>query len=277
MTRAVAKVVLDALARRHAVDAKVMIVVAHPDDETIGMGAQLCRFRDALLMQVTDGAPRNGFDAAAHGFHTIADYASARRLELCAALDAGEAHCVLTEILGIADQEACLNLVSLTARIAEQLRADRPAVIFVQPYEGGHPDHDAASFATRAACRLIEAETGSAPTIIEMTGYHAQEAGLEKGEFLPSYSPVTALILSPAERRRKCRMIHCFTSQRDLLTGFGTEVERFREAPYYDFSQPPHPGKLYYERLGWDITGALWRAEAQSALERLGLGAARWA
>ena len=37
-----------------------MIVVAHPDDETIGMGAQLCRFRDALLVQVTDGAPRDG-------------------------------------------------------------------------------------------------------------------------------------------------------------------------------------------------------------------------
>jgi LmbE family N-acetylglucosaminyl deacetylase len=277
MSGGAAKTVLDGLARRHAVDAKVMIIVAHPDDETIGIGAQLCQFRDALLMQVTDGAPRNGSDAAAHGFRTTADYASARSLELRAALEAGEAHGVQPEILGIPDQEVCLNLVSLTVRIAAQVRADRPEVIFVQPYEGGHPDHDAASFATRVACRLIEAETGSAPALIEMTGYHRLGAELETGEFLPSHNPVTALTLSAAEQRRKCRMIDCFVSQRDLLTGFGTGVERFREAPDYDFTQPPHPGELHYERLGWDITGALWRREAQSALERLGLGAARWA
>jgi N-acetylglucosamine malate deacetylase 2 len=277
MSGRAAKTVFDALARQHAVDAKVMIVVAHPDDETIGMGAQLCRFRDALLMQVTDGAPQNGIDAAAHGFRSTADYAAARGRELRAALEEGDAHGVRTNIVGIPDQEACFKLFSLTARVAEQLRADRPEVIFVQPYEGGHPDHDAASFATRAACRLIESETGSAPAIIEMTGYHAKGAGLETGEFLPSDNPVTALTLSPEERRRKRRMIDCFVSQRELLAAFGIEVERFREAPDYDFAQPPHPGELHYERLGWGITGALWRREARSALERLRLGAVRWA
>jgi LmbE family N-acetylglucosaminyl deacetylase len=200
----------------------------------------------------------------------------ARSLELHAALEEAEARGVRTEMVGIPDQEACFNLVSLTARVVEQLRADRPEVIFAQPYEGGHPDHDAVSFATRAACRLIEAETGWAPAIIEMTGYHAGGMGLETEEFLPSDVPVTALTLSSAERRRKCRMIDCFVSQRDLLTGFGIEVERFREAPDYDFARPPHPGELYYERLGWGITGALWRREAQSALETLGLATLRW-
>jgi LmbE family N-acetylglucosaminyl deacetylase len=68
-----------------------MIVVAHPDDETIGMGAQLCCFKDALLLQVTDGAPRDGRDAAAHGFANIAEYAFARRVELLTALRAGGA------------------------------------------------------------------------------------------------------------------------------------------------------------------------------------------
>jgi LmbE family N-acetylglucosaminyl deacetylase len=272
-----AKTVLQALARRQEIDAKVIIIVAHPDDETIGMGAQLCRLRDALLMQVTDGAPRDGIDAAARGFLTTADYASSRRLELWAALEAGKAHGVETDIVGIPDQEACFNLVFLTTHIAERLRADRPEAVFVQPYEGGHPDHDAASFATRAACRLIESEPGSVPAIFEMTGYHAQGAGLETGEFLPSGNPVTALLLSSEDRRRKGQMIDCFVSQRDLLTGFGTEVERFREAPDYDFAQPPHPGPLNYERLGWNITGALWRREAKSALDRLGFAAARWA
>jgi hypothetical protein len=69
---AAAAAILEALVERKTIESKVMIVVAHPDDETIGTGTQLCRFRNALLVQVTDGAPRDGRDAHAHGFATIA-------------------------------------------------------------------------------------------------------------------------------------------------------------------------------------------------------------
>ena len=73
------------------VDAPVAVVVAHPDDETIGLGAQLGRFDDALLVHVTDGTPRDGEDARNYGFAGVADYAAARAAELCAALRAGDA------------------------------------------------------------------------------------------------------------------------------------------------------------------------------------------
>src|SRR5947208_1422367 len=83
-----ADAILEILAGSRILEPRVMIVVAHPDDETIGMGAQLCRFHDALLIHVTDGAPRDGRDAAAHGFRNIGDYALARRAELRDALEA---------------------------------------------------------------------------------------------------------------------------------------------------------------------------------------------
>ena len=70
-------------------------------------------------------------------------------------------------------------------------------------------------------------------------------------------------------------MLDCFVSQRDLLAAFGTKVERFREAPDYDFTKPPHLGELHYERLGWGITGEIWRQHAAAALDALGLRASR--
>lgn len=56
-----------------------LLVAAHPDDEVIGNGAQLPRFRAITLLHVTDGAPRNGCDAVMHGFVDTASYAAARR------------------------------------------------------------------------------------------------------------------------------------------------------------------------------------------------------
>ncbi|MGB9648682.1 MAG: PIG-L family deacetylase [Stellaceae bacterium] len=269
--------ILALLVEHRAVEARVTIVVAHPDDETIGMGAQLCRFKDALLLQVTDGAPRDGCDAAAHGFVNMAEYAFARRVELRAALEAGDSDGLRTEMVGIPDQEAYLNLVMLTENLQHRLLQQAPDAVFVQPYEGGHPDHDAVAFAAQTAARLIAAEGRSPPAIIEKTAYHADGPGLATGNFLPADRPATILELSAADRLRKRRMIGCFTSQHDLLRGFDTEVERFREAPKYDFARPPHPGELHYERLGWSVTGELWRRHAREALEALGHSSPRWA
>jgi LmbE family N-acetylglucosaminyl deacetylase len=180
MTVTQAASIIGALAERRTFNAGAMIVIAHPDDETIGMGAQLSRFEDALLVLVTDGAPRDGRDAAAHGFATVAEYASARREELAAAFRAGEARGIKTDIIGIPDRETHLNLSALIIELFARLQSECPEVVFVQPYEGGHPDHDAASFAVNVACRLSKGQGRLLPAIIEMTAYHAQGDGLER-------------------------------------------------------------------------------------------------
>jgi N-acetylglucosamine malate deacetylase 2 len=267
--------ILDALPRRGTISSKIGIIAAHPDDETIAMGAQLSRFSNAVLLHTTDGAPRDGHDSWVHGFGTTVDYAAARRNELAAALMAGEADRIRCETLGMADQASWLAMAELARSIAVWLKKERPAAVFVQPYEGGHPDHDAVAFAVYAGCRLNEMNEDWVPAVIEMASYYAAGNSRATASFLPGPGVVVRLNLSAAERRRKRLMLDCFVTQRETLVGFETETEQFRFAPTYDFTQPPHAGKLYYERYDWGISGAMWRSHAAAALAELRLGQRR--
>ena len=246
-----------------------MIVAAHPDDETIGIGAQLCRFEDLLIVHATDGAPRDMRDAARYGFTRRQDYAAARRNELANALAAGGTANARTVVFDIPDQEACRDLTGLARRVRELIASEAPHVIVTHAYEGGHPDHDACAFAVHAACRVSPRK--NAPTIIEMALYHRRRSELLSGDFLPAERPVTVLPLNEEDLSRKQRMIDAFATQRWLLASFPLDCERLRFAPEYDFRQPPHAGVLHYETLGWEIIGARWRDHAATALGQLGL------
>ena len=251
---------------------RTLIIVAHPDDEVIGAGARLPLIRDVTIAHVTDGAPRDMRDARAHGFTEREAYAAARREELRAAVALAGIAPERLEPLNVVDQEASLALISLARQIALMVRALRPAFILTHPYEGGHPDHDATAFAVHAARGLLAREGHDAPPVIEMPFYHAGATGMTIGEFLPAAGhPIATILLSPPERDLKCRMRDCFVTQRRILEPFPMDPERFRWAPRYRFTAPPHAGALLYERFHWGMTGARWRALAREALDALGL------
>ena len=87
------------------------------------------------------------------------------------------------------------------------------------------------------------------------------------GEFLPRNGiEETTVVLNEEEQRRKQRMFDRFVSQREMLRHFGVTQERFRIAPSYDFTAPPHEGQLFYERFDWGMTGPRWRDLAREAL-----------
>lgn len=236
---------------------RLLVVVAHPDDEVVGAGILLARLPDVWILHATDGAPRDSRFMADGFSGTREEYAEARRRELEAALAlAGIGPDRLLD-LGVADQEAVFEIPRLVAGIARICREVQPGMILTLAYEGGHPDHDAVALAVRQAAQGIET--------VEMPLYHA-EPGTERmvvQEFLPGPAEIR-LTLTEGERRLKQRMIEAFATQQETLRAFLPPCdERFRPAPAHDFSRPPHAGRLQYEVWGFPLTGRRWREVAR--------------
>jgi N-acetylglucosamine malate deacetylase 2 len=246
---------------------RALFVVAHPDDEVIGAGGSLLsHFECCKIVHLTDGAPADMFDARRAGFSGRHDYAHARREEAAEALSlAGITKGQVIE-LGLTDQRASYELVGLARLLSRLFDEVKPEIVVTQPYEGGHPDHDSSAFVVHAARQLLLNESATAPQIVEMTSYHQRDDHTIYSDFLSSEGcvPVT-FQLSLAQRTMKRKMFECFLTQREVLKWFPIDVERFREAPEYDFTQPPHPGKLHYEYFDWGMTGDKWRRLAREA------------
>src|SRR3954452_6783766 len=139
-----AQTFLDALAGDRSVSGeRVAIVVAHPDDETLGLGAQLPRLPGLAIVHVTDGAPRDLGDARRLGFETTEAYAAARHRELETAMALAGIGSDALIGLGVPDQEAAHHLAAVAIRLADLFCEKRIEIVFTHAYEGGHPDHDA--------------------------------------------------------------------------------------------------------------------------------------
>jgi LmbE family N-acetylglucosaminyl deacetylase len=253
---------------------RCLVVAAHPDDETIGVGALLASLPRALVVHVTDGAPADP-DLVPRGAPTDRSaYAEARRRELEEALAIAGVGADRRVALGFRDQDLVPRITEAARAIARLVDQARPALVVAHPYEGGHPDHDAAAVAVHAAVALVARREGAPPIpVVEMSSYHAAGGGpLVTARFLPADEDLLARPLGEADRARKRRMLDAFVTQREVLSSFDVLTEPLRTAPAYDFARPPHDGLLHYERLGWRMTASAFSAQATAALAALALG-----
>ena len=250
----------------------MLLIAAHPDDETIGAGALLSREPLVQIVHATEGAPQNMTDAMRAGFSSQSNYACARIAEVNNALRLAGIPSQSIQNLRYTDQRVVFHLRELALDILNLIQILTPAIVLSHAYEGGHPDHDSVAFACHLALKKLRSEgIESGPRLMEFAEYHGQNGSLNTHEFLPEPSVREIRCeLTESERALKTKMLSAFASQAKTLQAFlPPEREFFRDAPAYDFTQPPHSGQLYYEKFDWGIDGPTWRELASKTLREL--------
>ena len=193
--------ILKALTCRNDIAQPIVIVSAHPDDETIGIGARLRYLKNLSLVHVTNGAP-NLASAMRAGFTDTASYSAARFKELEHALVLLEAHPVQKRALGFVDGDTVRSLVRLVEALTAELRGK--LVIITHAYEGGHPDHDSCAFAVQMSCEQLSASGATPPIRIEYAGYHSYRGRQRSGVLWGGERTSIAVVrLDREDRRRK--------------------------------------------------------------------------
>jgi LmbE family N-acetylglucosaminyl deacetylase len=233
---------------------RVAVVVAHPDDETIGCGALLARLPNVNIVMVTDGAPRDLVNARRAGFATAWDYSRARALELRSALDIAGVAEQRVFAMGAEDGGVWRALVPITQRLAAFFAEHGVHTVLTHAFEGGHSDHDGVAYCVRLAASLLFSR---APTVVEMPFYHQGADGLTFQTFYDGEEEIVAR-LTGAQIAAKRAMFDAFASQRHILDRLDPSVERFRVAKPCDFRSPPNRGVLRYNDRQTDLSLPNW-------------------
>lgn len=179
----------------------LVVIAAHPDDETLGAGGLLARASAAgcsiKIVVATDG------DASHPGSptHTPEQLATRRRAELLAAI-AAVAPRAAVSLLGLPDGGLVEHQETLTQQIRAEVAGLNAGTWVLAPWVGdGHPDHEAVGAATLEATaglsvRVLQypiwAWHWSAPHQLDLPGGQLQRLDLTESELAAKNAAMAA-------------------------------------------------------------------------------------
>lgn len=260
---------------------RTLLLIAHPDDESISCGSLLQRIREPIVVYGTDGGPQDEFFWGRYGSRE--NYVALRRKEAEAALRAvreglnkppsfrevrdtpdREIHWLRDENgRQFQDQRLFRHLTEAAKALRKIVAARKPQVILTLAYEGGHPDHDSCNFLGRQIANEFRLPTWEAPLYFRRAGNNVllQEFQITNGTEVD-------LIPTTEESARKRKMCEAYVSQKGVVAIFEHNTrETFRPMAQYDYSRPPHEGVLNYEAWQWPIKGQEVADKFQEYLE----------
>jgi N-acetylglucosamine malate deacetylase 2 len=213
---------------------RVLVLAAHPDDETIACAGLLQRARCGLVVFAVDGAPPHyGFEKK---FGSLQNYSRIRFEEASRALKLipGVSVRKLTRSDGTAfiDQHLVFELWAASASLCQIISDFVPSLFVSHAFEGGHADHDAC----HALAKQASVEFGL--KYLEFPLYWRERDGRDVfQQFRPNGNSEFVLQLTRQELLIKRRMLAQYQTQHGLTSVFTLENERFRYAAKGNYSK----------------------------------------
>jgi len=223
---------------------RILVLAPHPDDEIVGCAIAARRAIAAgarvFVLYLTTGVPAREllwpWQRAGHGARV-----ARRRAEALAA----------ARLLGLAPlgfqewpaRSLKSHLAEAHALIEAALRAENIDALWTPAWEGGHQDHDVASFlASRFAGRTA---------VREFAEYHFAGGRVRSQSFIATTPGAERLRLDEEERALKRAALALYRSERGNLAHIACAQEELRPLAAYDYAAPPHRGRLFWTRFHW--------------------------
>ncbi len=115
--------------------------------------------------------------------------------------------------------------------------------IFCPAYEGGHQDHDVSNF----ICSKFQ----NSSKVYEYAEYNFSKGKINCNEFIKTTKDEVTIKLSEKEKKEKIKLLKIYNSEKGNLGYLKLEKECYRKLYKYDYSKPPHLGKLFYRRFAF--------------------------
>lgn len=223
---------------------RILILVAHPDDEVVACAASIKRARDdgaaVSALYLTNGCIAREtlwpWQRSRYGKNV-----TRRRTE---AENAATALGILPVGWGTRPARALWQeLPAVCEEVETAFRAYRPDQIWVPAYEGGNPDHD--------ALNAIGFKFKTRVSVLEFAEYTFFGGRVQSQKFIAPDETTRIVPLSPDEQRAKHAALRLYASEQSNLSSIGVEQESYRPVATYDYARPPHQGTLWYTRFQW--------------------------
>lgn len=223
---------------------RILLLAPHPDDEVVGAAAAIGRARAAggevhvafLSNGVPDRSLLRPWQRRGHAARV-----ERRRAESAAAAKLlGYTVALFQEI---PTRTLKSELAGTRARLVDLIARRNIDMLWAPAYEGGHQDHDAASFiAWTLRDRL---------PVWEFAEYNNAGGRARSQQFPSACGGETELRLDQREVAAKRAALALYASERGNLAHIAAAREAFRPIAAYDYARPPHPGTLFYQRYQW--------------------------
>lgn len=223
---------------------RVLLLAAHPNDEF----ALVATLRAAVSRGDEVWAAWFAADDRAD-IRALREAESARVME---AIGVPAARCIHADLPALILPMQLGGLVSAVRSLGERIVPD---ATYVPAYEGGHPDHDALSFAAWESLSVL-GEIREYPIYRKARSRRLLSRVPRYARMLPGMSEPETTWLSAADTAFKRDVWKMYRSQRpltDILLMMSGDERRFfgteqtRSLPLRDYTKPPHERPLLYE------------------------------